>query len=82
MPEVLASTLSDKRVLGAHGETLGTVYNVTIEPRTGQLRNVLVDPDQTPPPKFQLTRHGHVRIPADSIVGVDEYVVVDPAEND
>lgn len=77
MRTVLATKLSDKPVLGADGETLGRVHNVTMNPKTGELVSVVVNPSGDLD-GFERTEEGHVRIPASSIEGLDDYLVVNP----
>jgi len=47
MRQVLATELSDRPVMGADGERLGTVHNVTMNPTTGELVSVVVTPRGT-----------------------------------
>lgn len=77
MRTVLATKLSDKPVLGADGETLGTVRNVTMDTATGELVSVVVDPAGDLP-GFERTGEGHALVPAASIEGLDDYLVVNP----
>ena len=77
MRTVLATKLSDKPVLGADGETLGRVHNVTMNPTTGELVSVVVDPEGNLQ-GFERTDDGRVRLPASSIQGLDDYLVVNP----
>lgn len=77
MATVLATKLSSKPVLGADGERLGTVHNVTMNPETGELLSVVVDP-KGDLQGFERTTEGRVRLPASSIEGLDDYLIVNP----
>ncbi|WP_179234042.1 PRC-barrel domain-containing protein [Halorubrum halodurans] len=44
MSTVLASALPEKPVLSADGRKLGTVHNLTIDPRSGDFETLLVAP--------------------------------------
>lgn len=78
MTTVLANSLSDKPVLGTDGTELGTVYNITMHPESGNLDAVLVDPaSQTLSTEFDTTEEGQLRIPAQRVQNVRDYLVVD-----
>ncbi|WP_225332783.1 PRC-barrel domain-containing protein [Halomicrobium urmianum] len=76
MREVLATKLSDRPVLAADGETIGTVHNVTVNLRTGDLETLTVDPDDALE-AVETDDDGRVRLPAECIESVDDYLVVD-----
>ncbi|PSQ14930.1 hypothetical protein BRD02_07765 [Halobacteriales archaeon QS_8_69_73] len=60
MPDILAENLSDKEVMGSDGASLGTLYNITMDLKTGTLRNLVVDPaTATVDPDFPRDDHGH-----------------------
>jgi sporulation protein YlmC with PRC-barrel domain len=73
---VLASALPEKPVLSADGRELGTVHNLTLEPRTGTLRTLLVETDRTEVADLETTPEGHLRVPAAMISGVGDQVIV------
>jgi len=75
MREVLATKLSDRPVLADDGETLGTVHNVTMNLRTGELETLTFDPDADV--DADTDDDGRVRMPAECIQSVDDYLVVD-----
>ena len=76
MPEILASALHEKPVLSTDGRELGTVYNLTMEQRTGKLDTLLVDPIGDGFEGFETTDDGYLRIPAAMINGLDDQLMV------
>lgn len=76
MSEVLASALPKKPVLSADGRELGTVHSLTIEPRTGRLATLLVEPNGTEFDELATTEDGYLRIPAAAISGFDDQLIV------
>jgi len=76
MPQVLASALPDQPVLSTDGRELGTVTNLTMEPRTGELAAMLVDPNGNGFDGVETTDDGRLRIPAEAIRGFDDHVMV------
>lgn len=76
MPEVLASTLPDKPVLTTDGRELGTVHNLTIEQRTGELETLLVEPNRSEFDGLETTEGGYIPIPAEMISGFDDHLMV------
>lgn len=77
MRTVLATKLSDRPVLSSDGETLGTVENVTMNPKTGELVSVVVDP-ASGLDRFERDSDGRALVPASCIEGLDDYLVIDP----
>ncbi|GAA0519458.1 Sporulation protein YlmC, PRC-barrel domain family [Halorubrum aquaticum] len=49
MSTVLASALPEKPVLSADGRKLGTVHDLTIDPKSGDFETLLVDPGPDAP---------------------------------
>jgi sporulation protein YlmC with PRC-barrel domain len=76
MPEILASALHEKPVLTTDGRELGTVYNLTMEQRTGKLDTLLVDPIGDGFKQFETTDDGYLRIPAAMINSLDDQLMV------
>ncbi|MFC5279895.1 PRC-barrel domain-containing protein [Halorubrum rubrum] len=93
MSTVLASALPEKPVLSADGRKLGTVHNLTIDPRSGDFETLLVDPDPDaidpdaidrgtpsadPTERDAVDRDdGPLRIPGDAVAAVGDQVIVD-----
>ena len=78
MPQILAENLSDKEVMGSDGANLGTLYNITMDLKTGTLRNLVVDPaNATVDPDFPRDDHGNYLIPVGRVQAVKDTVVVD-----
>ena len=46
MSEILAENLSGKAVMGSDGTELGMLYNITMDLKTGELADLLVEPDE------------------------------------
>jgi len=76
MPEILASALHERPVLSTDGWELGTVYNLTMEQRTGKLDTLLVDPSGDGVERFDTTDDGYLRIPAEMIESLDDQLMV------
>jgi sporulation protein YlmC with PRC-barrel domain len=77
MPEILAENLSDKVVMGSDGARLGTLYNVTMDVKTGSLRNLVVDVDESSiDADFQRDDHGNYLIPVSHVQAVKDTIVV------
>lgn len=77
MPDILAENLSEKRVMGSDGATLGTLYNITMDVKTGSLRDLIVDPDESGiNADFDRDEHGNYLIPVSRVQAVKDTVVV------
>ena len=78
MPEILAENLSDKEVMGSDGASLGTLYNITMDLKTGTLRNLVVDTaNATVDADFPHDEHGNLLIPVGRVQAVKDTVIVD-----
>ncbi|MWV39488.1 PRC-barrel domain-containing protein [Natrialba sp. INN-245] len=77
MTTVLASTLSNKPVMGSDGKELGTVHNVTMNVETGALEYVLVTPKADDVHRFETDDDGTLLVPADKVQNVDDYLMVE-----
>ncbi len=78
MSEILAENLSGKSVMGADGTELGLLYNITMDLKTGQLYDLIVEPDSELPSGVEFNRDdaGRFLIPVSSVQAVKDYVVV------
>ncbi|WP_135821292.1 PRC-barrel domain-containing protein [Halostella litorea] len=79
MPDILAENLSGKAVMGSDGTELGMLYNITMDLRTGELDDILVDPsDETPARNidFDTDGGGRYRVPVSRVQAVKDYIVV------
>jgi len=78
MTEILAENLSGKEVMGSDGAELGPLYNITMDLKSGELDELVVQPDDQLPPGLDLDRDefGRIRIPVADVQAVKDYIVV------
>ncbi|WP_178918119.1 PRC-barrel domain-containing protein [Natronomonas gomsonensis] len=77
MSDVLAENLSEKEVMGSDGASLGTLYNITMDLKTGSLQDLVVDPgEQTVKTEFDHDEHGNLRVPVSRVQAVKDTIVV------
>ncbi|MDZ7746803.1 MAG: PRC-barrel domain-containing protein [Halobacteriales archaeon] len=76
MTEILAENLSDKRVVGSDGSELGTLYNVTMNFKSGSLQNLLIDPLEGVGSGSRINDNGRLKIPVSSVQAVKDHIVV------
>lgn len=79
MADVLAENLSKKAVMGSDGTEIGTMYNITMDLDTGELRDLLVTPrSDLPRGKVEFDRDdgGRFRVPVSRVQAVKDYIVV------
>jgi sporulation protein YlmC with PRC-barrel domain len=78
MPDVLAERLSEKAVMGTDGAEIGSLYNITVDLESGQLRDLVVAPlEDGPDFEFQVDDDGHYLVPVSRVQSVRDYIVVD-----
>ncbi len=78
MPDILAENLSDKEVMGSDGSNLGTLYNITMDLKTGTLHHLILDPGQRAGDlEFERDEAGNYRVPVSHVQAVKDTIVVD-----
>jgi sporulation protein YlmC with PRC-barrel domain len=79
MADILAENLSGKAVMGSDGTELGMLYNITMNLRSGELEDLIVQPkEQTAfDADFEVDEEGNYRLPARNVQAVKDYIVVD-----
>ncbi|MGB9987283.1 PRC-barrel domain-containing protein [Salarchaeum japonicum] len=78
MADILAENLSGKAVMGSDGTELGMLYNITMNLKTGELVDLLVEPNEelTTALDFSRDDRGHYEIPVGRVQAVKDYIVV------
>lgn len=83
----LGRQLAGKPVTDTAGKRIGTLFNISLDLRTGDVNRLLVTPadDRTRQPtadrpSYDTDAHGRYEIPAVNIDSVDDYLVVDATQ--
>ncbi|WP_115864811.1 PRC-barrel domain-containing protein [Halorussus litoreus] len=79
MSEILAENLSGKAVMGSDGTELGMLYNITMDLKTGELADLLVEPDEQlnrDAVEFDSDEQGRFEVPVKRVQAVKDYIVV------
>lgn len=79
MSEILAENLSGKAVMGSDGTELGMLYNITMDVKSGRLRDLVVDPDENLPGgavSFDVDDAERFLVPVSRVQAVKDYIVV------
>jgi sporulation protein YlmC with PRC-barrel domain len=79
MSEILAENLSGKAVMGSDGTELGMLYNITMDLKTGELADLLVEPDEeldAGSVAFDADERGRFQVPVTRVQAVKDYIVV------
>ena len=75
--KITESEMRGKTVMSEEGLYLGILRNSTVEERTGQLINVLIEPsDDVDPRLYHLDKQGHLVFPFNSIKSVKDVVII------
>ncbi len=75
--KITESELRGKTVMSEEGLYLGILRNSTVEERTGQLMNVLIEAsDDVDPRLYHLDNQGHLVFPFNSIKSVKDVVII------
>ena len=73
---VLAENLSGKAVMGSDGSELGTLYNITMDLKTGALHDLLVDPNVEVASDYETDDENLLHVPVGNMQAVKDYIVV------
>ncbi|ELY88841.1 MULTISPECIES: PRC-barrel domain-containing protein [Natrialba] len=79
MSEILAENLSGKSVMGSDGTELGLLYNITMDLKSGQLHNLVIEPDEELPERavdFSVDDAGRFLVSVSRVQAVKDYIVV------
>ncbi len=77
MPEILAENLSGKDVIGSDGAKLGQLYNITMDLKTGELHDLVVDPeDGVRESSFTKNDFGRYMVPVNRVQAVKDHIVI------
>ena len=79
MSDILAENLSGKSVMGSDGTELGLLYNITMDLKSGELYNLVIEPDEELPTRsvdFDVDDDGRFLVPVNRVQAVKDYIVV------
>lgn len=78
MADILAENLSGKTVMGTDGAELGMLYNINMDLKTGELHDLIVDPQEgsLKDADFQTDEYGHYLVPVGRVQAVKDHIVV------
>ena len=78
MAEILAENLSGKAVMGSDGAELGMLYNITMDLESGQLSNLVINPDEhVGDVEFDRDGQGRILVPVSRVQAVKDHVIID-----
>jgi len=75
--KITENELRGKTVMSEEGLYLGIMKNSTVDAKTGELLNILVEPsDDIDPRLYHLDNQGHLVFPFDSIRSVKDVIII------
>jgi len=75
--KILEDELRGKTVMSEEGLYLGVLRNSTVDGKTGELQNILVEPsDDVDPRLYHLDEEGHLVFPFNSIKSVKDVIII------
>ena len=80
MAKIFAKNLSKKNVMSSDGSILGTLYNIVIDIRTGELINLVVKPDMSVDRSMYRAEGNYMLIPFGAVRAIKDVMVVDKIE--
>jgi sporulation protein YlmC with PRC-barrel domain len=73
---VFAKSLAKKMVLLSDGTVVGTLYNITVDFKTGSLLDLIIKPGQNPVEELE-KQDGFYIVPFDAVKSISDYIVLD-----
>ncbi|WP_380679020.1 PRC-barrel domain-containing protein [Salinigranum sp. GCM10025319] len=73
---VLAENLSGKAVMGSDGTELGTLYNITMDLKTGELNDLLIEPNLEVSNDYETDEENLIHVSVGSVQAVKDYIVI------
>ncbi|MDL5503146.1 MAG: PRC-barrel domain-containing protein, partial [Candidatus Methanoperedens sp.] len=77
MAKILAKNLTNKRVMLTDGSELGTVNNVVMESKTGELLYLMVKPNSFVDVSKYKNQDNYLLIPFEAVRAAKDYAIVD-----
>lgn len=75
--KISENELRGKSVMSEEGLYLGIMRNTLVDKKTGELKNLLVEPsDDIDPRLYHLDNQGHLIFPFDSIKSVKDVIII------
>ena len=75
--KITENELRGKTVMSEEGLYLGIMRNSTVDAKTGELLNILIEPsDDIDPRLYHLDNQGHLVFPFDSIRSVKDVIII------
>lgn len=77
MSEIFARDLGGKRVVGTDGKVFGRLHTVTMDPESGALLDLVIEPgDGSPRPASERSDDDRLWVPVDRIETVKDQIIV------
>jgi sporulation protein YlmC with PRC-barrel domain len=73
---VLAENLSGKTVMGSEGTELGTLYNITMDLKTGELNDLLIEPNLEVSSDYETDEENLLHVPVGNVRAVKDYILI------
>ncbi len=77
MTEIPGKKLSDKEVVSSNGDEIGKIYNITLNVKTGELADLVVEPRQNVDNSNFRTYDDLILIPFKKVRAIKDMVIVD-----
>ncbi|MHC1584739.1 MAG: PRC-barrel domain-containing protein [Candidatus Syntropharchaeia archaeon] len=77
MSRIFAQTLSDKKVMSIDGVVIGTLENIIVDMKTGELIDLVVKPDIGLDTTDYRMEDDHVLLPFDSVRAIKDFISID-----
>lgn len=77
MAKIFAKHLSDRKVVTTDGSAIGTLYNITIDIKTGRLVDLVVKPDPGASVSEYTAEDGFILLPFECVRAVQDFIAID-----
>jgi sporulation protein YlmC with PRC-barrel domain len=77
MAKIFAKHLSDRKVVTTDGSAIGTLYNITVDLKTGRLIDLVVKPDPGANLEGYNIEDNFVLLPFECVRAVQDFIAID-----
>ncbi|OUJ18078.1 Protein implicated in RNA metabolism containing PRC-barrel domain [Methanonatronarchaeum thermophilum] len=75
--EIPVTKLSKKDIVSSDGDEIGSLYNVTMNMKTGELLDLIIEPHREVDPSNYETQDDYIVIPFQNVKAIKDMIVVE-----
>jgi sporulation protein YlmC with PRC-barrel domain len=77
MAKVFAKKIAEKEVITAKGSRIGTLINVIVDIKSGEIMELVIKPDMNLDTSGYKMQDGYILLPFEQVVGIEDCIVIE-----